>query len=72
MNLGLQGRFSILSMAANSSPSRQSDEPPGAIVKLMNVDDFDDADKWTEISEDDERGFDPAEGYRDDAGKTFA
>ncbi len=29
----------------------------GGIVKLMNVDDFDDADKWTDISEDDERSM---------------
>jgi hypothetical protein len=52
-------------MAANSSKE-------GGIVKLLDVADFDDADKWTDISEDDERGFDPGEGYRDDSGKTYS
>ena len=54
-----------LQMAANSSKE-------GGIVKLLDVADFDDADKWTDISEDDERGFDPGEGYRDDSGKTYS
>ncbi len=56
-------------MAAEATASGREG---GGIVKLMDVNDFDDADKWTDISEDDERGFDPAEGYRDDSGKTFA
>ena len=41
------------------------------IVQMMKVEDFEDADKWTDISEDDERRFDPGEGYRDDAGKNL-
>jgi len=57
-------------MAANSPAV--AGEQGGGIVKLMDVNDFDDADKWTDVSEDDERGFDPSEGYRDDSGKTFA
>ena len=41
------------------------------IVQMMKVEDFEDEDKWTDISEDDERGFDPKEGYRNDAGKNL-
>lgn len=46
------------------------DEGEG-IVKIMKVDDFEDADKWTDISEDDERGFDPRVGPRNDKGKNL-
>ena len=57
-------------MAAASG--QNPDETEGGIVKMLQVDDFDDADRWTDISEDEDRVFDPAEGYRDDSGKTFA
>ena len=51
----------IIAMAAAAMPEGESKHG-------FDATDFDDSDRWTAISEDEERVFDPKQARRDDAG----